>query len=212
METHNRQIIAEKYFSKKEAIMKKLSILAVLIMALVVFSTAHAENKAGDFSIGASAGGYFFEGNQGYKNALAWGIRGGYNFTDHLATEIFVNLVPSEFEGDFKDGDTNRVYLAGIEGIYNIMPSGRFVPYVALGIGAIHYSSDDKDFVPSKFTVDYGAGVKFFATPNLAVRADIRHVLPIGDDEDYGNNPHNIHHDFMATLGFSYYFTFGGGR
>ena len=192
--------------------MKKLGILVVLMMVMVTFSTAQAATKAGDFSIGASLGGYFFEGNQDYKNNITWGVRGGYNFTDYIATEIFVNLVPSEFEEEYRDGDKNRVYVAGIEGIFNLMPDSRFVPYLAVGIGAIHYTSDDDDYVPSKVTVDYGAGIKFFARENVAVRADVRHVLPIGDDDEYGDNPHSIHNDLMATVGFTYYFNFGGNK
>jgi len=33
-----------------------------------------------------------------------------------------------------------------------------------------------------KLSVDYGAGLKYFVTDDIAVRADIRHVLPLDDN------------------------------
>lgn len=198
---------------KGERDMKKLGILVVFIVMMTVFSTAHAANKTGDFSIGASVGGYFFEGNQDYKNSIAVGVRAGYNFTDNIGTEIFINMVPSEFKdtsGEHESGGENKVYVGGIEGIYNFMPNSRFVPFLAIGIGAIHYSSDDPALEPSKLTVDYGAGLKCFVTKDLALRADVRHVLPLGEKMNYGDNPDKIHNDLMATVGFSYYF--GGNK
>ena len=188
--------------------MRKLGVLIAFVLVMTLFSTAHAANKAGDFSVGLSVGGYFFEGNQDYKNNIAAGARVGYNFTDNIASEIYVNLISSEFkyEGDAQ----NRVGVFGLEGIYNFMPNSRFVPFVAIGVGAIHYTSDDPAFQPSKVTVDYGAGLKCFITKQLALRADVREVLPLGKSEKYGGNPDHVYNDLMATLGFSYYF--GGNK
>jgi len=47
--------------------------------------------------------------------------------------------------------------------------------------------------------------LKFFLTDNIALRADIRHVLPLNGT---WNNPDYVHNDFMATLGII--FSFGG--
>lgn len=181
--------------------MKKLSIVAALIFLLVSFSVVHAEVRKGALTLGVSAGGYLFEGNQDYKDNYTLGWRAGYNFTENIGAEFFWNWVPSEFEDS---GDTNRVYVTALEGIYHFNPRSNFVPFLAVGIGGTHYSSGDDEIVPSKFALDYGAGVKYFVTDNLALRADVRHVLPLGDDDDYGDNPHSVHNDLMATLGISY--------
>ena len=189
--------------------MKKIGALIVFVFVMVTFTAAQADVRAGDFSIGASIGGYFFEGNQDYKNNITWGVHAGYNFTDNIALEIFVNTVSSEFED--RGGDqTSRVYVGGIEGIYNFIPNSRFVPFLAIGIGAIHYTSDDSALVPSKYTVDYGAGFKYFMTENLALRTDVRHVLPLCEKSEYGDNPHFVHNDLLATIGISY--EFGGAK
>jgi len=195
----------QKY--KGEIFMKKIGILIIFVLLMAAITTAHAENKEGSFYLTPSVGGYFFEGNQDYKDNITLGLRAGYNFTEHFGTEFFCNLLESKFEDT--DG-VNRVYVAGIEGLYHFIPRGSFVPFLAIGIGAIHYTSGDPELQPSKFAVDYGAGVNFFITDDIAMRADVRHVLPLGNSSKYGDNPNDIHNDLLVTLGIT--FAFGGKK
>jgi outer membrane beta-barrel protein len=187
--------------------MKKTFLFVMVAIMIFASSSVNAENKAGDLSAGLSVGYYSFEGNQDYKNNVALGFRAGYNLTDHWGTEFYYHYIPSEYKDT---GSDNEVYVAGIEALYHFMPEKRLVPFVAAGIGAIHYSSDDSALVPSKFTVDYGAGVKYFVTEKLSLRADVRHILPLGESGKYGENPRNIHNDLLATFGIT--FSFGGGK
>ena len=53
---------------------------------------------------------------------------------------------------------------------------------------------------PNKVVLDYGAGVKYFLTENVALRADIRHVLPMNDTQN----------NLMCTVGIN--FAFGGNK
>lgn len=176
--------------------MKKNVMLIVIIMMTTVVTTARAEVIDGSFSFTPNIGGYVFEGNENNKNAVAVGLRAGYNFTENLGVEGFFNYVPSNYKDT---NDTNNIYVCGIEGLYHFMPYSRFVPFVAIGVGAIHYNSDDSRFVPTKFAFDYGAGLKFFLTDVIALRADVRHVLPL-----------NGYNEFLYTLGIS--FSFGGQK
>jgi OOP family OmpA-OmpF porin len=59
-------------------------------------------------------------------------------------------------------------------------------------------------------TVDYGAGLKLFLSENVALRADVRHVLPLGESGKYGDNPSKIHNDLLATFGLLV--TYGGQK
>ena len=174
--------------------MKKIGILMVCIMLMASFTTAWAENKAGSFTFTPFIGGYIFEGNQNSKDAVAGGLRASYNFTKNWGLEGFYAYVPSQFEDT---GATNSVYVGGIEGLYNFLPDGRFVPFVAIGVGAFHYSDGRTPRAPTNFAVDYGAGFKFYMTDNIALRADVRHVLPLNDR----------YNDLLCTLGidFSFY-------
>jgi len=177
--------------------MKKIGVLIVVIMLMASFTTAWAENKEDSFSFTPFIGGYVFEGNQNSKNAMTGGLRAGYNFTKNWGMEGFYAYVPSQFRDT---GETNRVYIGGIEGLYNFFPDGRFVPFAAIGIGGFHYSDDRPAGEPTNFAVDYGVGLKFYMTENIALRADVRHVLPLNDR----------YNDFLYTLGIN--FNFGGGN
>jgi OOP family OmpA-OmpF porin len=185
--------------------MKKIVSFIVAMFVLAAFTAVNAENRAGASSVALTAGGYAFEGNQDYKNNVTLGVRGGYNFTENWGTELYFNYVPSEYKDT---GADNEVYVAGVEGLYHFMPKSQIVPFLAFGLGAIHYSSGDKRLVPSKVTVGYGGGLKVFLTDNIALRADVRHILPLGESGKYGDNPHKIHNDLLATFGLQ--FAFGG--
>lgn len=185
--------------------MRKWIILAASALVVFLAFSVYAANKKDATTVSLTGGGYIFEGNQDYKNSYTIGARVGYNFTENFGTEVFFNYVPSEFE---PGGSKNKFYAAGLEGIYHFMPRGAFVPYVAAGVGAVHYTSDDSAFLPSKVAVDYGAGFKFFITDYIAFRADARHVLPLGERGKYGDNPHKVHNDLLATVGLM--FSFGG--
>jgi len=203
-------LINIKFFCKILAVkgeknVKKLSVLAALLLMMSVFSSAQAEVRAGAFSYGLSTGGHFFEGNQGYKDTVSLGFRAGYNFSENWEAEFFANGMPSEFE-DYKDGKHSDIFTVGLEGLYHFMPRNRFVPYLAMGLGGIYYTSEDDRFDHSKFMIDYGVGFKYFVTENLSLRTDVRHLIPLGRDDKYIRNPHDIHNDVTLTLGISYDF------
>ena len=179
--------------------MKKVIMGVVMVLLAVTVAAGHAQVREGSFSVTPFIGGYVFEGNEDLKNAPVFGLRGGYYFTKNLGVEGFFNYVPSEDES--KAGNPGmKLYGFGIEGIYHFMPESRLVPFVALGLGGSRYDlsgGTNRD----RFTVDYGAGLKYFLTENLALRADVRHViLPL----------HDRFNELLYTVGLQ--FTFGGAK
>ena len=185
--------------------MKKVVMLAAAIMLSAYAMVAQAEVKAGSFSITPFIGGYIFEGNEidkAYDNedTYAAGLRTGYNFTKHFGVEGFFNYVPMDNK-DWDDDNEIELFGYGIEGLYHFMPESRFVPFLAVGVGGIHYDALPGD--PNnrdKFALDYGAGLKLFITDNIALRTDVRHVIPFND----------TYNNFLYTLGIS--FAFGGAE
>jgi OOP family OmpA-OmpF porin len=179
--------------------MKKIGILTVVMVLIAVVSTAQAEVKAGSFSVTPFIGGYVFEGNEDYKNTASIGLRAGYNFTKNLGVEGFFNYAQTEMEN--VPGKYNLdIYGYGIEGLFHFMPESRFVPFLAIGLGEISYSTTIGDVDKNRFAVDYGAGLKFFLTDDIALRADVRHILPLNDK----------YNDLLVTLGLA--FSFGGEK
>jgi len=180
--------------------MKKIAMGIAMILLVAVAAAGHAEVRERAFSLTPFIGGYTFEGNEDLKSAPVFGLRGGYHFTKNLGLEGFFNYVPTEIESLV--GNPNvKLYGFGIEGLYHFMPESRLVPFLAVGVGGNRYSGsgwvNDRD----RFTVDYGAGLKYFLTDNLALRADVRHViLPL----------HDRYNELLYTVGIN--FLFGGEK
>ena len=178
--------------------MKRIVLGYVLIFMLAVAATGHAQVKAGAFSVSPFIGGYTFEGNQDLKSTLVYGLRGGYNFTKNWGVEGFFSYLNSESKS-LAGNPGMKVYSYGVEGLYHFMPENRLVPFLAVGVGEMSYRSDvlgDRN----KIMADYGAGLKYFLTENVALRADVRHVLPFNDRFN----------DLLYTFGI--HFTFGGEK
>ena len=179
--------------------MKKRVIFLAISLLLATVAAGHAEVKAGAFSVTPFIGGYTFEGNEDLKTAPVYGLRGGYHFTQNLGLEGFFHYVPTESKSLAGNPDV-KLYGYGIEALYHFLPGNRFVPFVAAGVGSTRYSGSGGIGDRSKLTVDYGAGLKFFLTDNLALRADIRHLLPFNDR----------YNDVLYTIGLD--FSFGGAK
>ena len=180
--------------------MKKIILGCSIMMMLVVTTVGHAEVKASAFSVTPFIGGYTFEGNEDLKTAPVYGLRAGYHFTQNLGIEGFFNYVRTENKS-LAGNPAVKLYGFGIEGLYHFMPESRLVPFFAVGVGGNRYSVSGATKNRDRLTVDYGAGLKFFLTENLALRADVRHViLPLNDR----------YNELFYTVGFN--FSFGGAK
>ncbi len=185
--------------------MRKVVMIAVAVILSACVTIAQAEVKAGSFSVTPFIGGYIFEGNEFDKDVsnedtYAAGLRAGYNFTENIGMEGFFNYVPWNNK-DWNDDNEVELFGYGLECLYHFMPDSRFVPFLAFGVGGIHYDALPEDSANhDKFALDYGAGVKLFVTDNVALRADVRHVIPFSDR--YNN--------LLYTLGIT--FAFGGAE
>ena len=174
------------------------SVISVCLMVCLMFiaRTATAEIRPGAITLSPSIGGYVFEGNQDLDNAPAYGLGLGYHFDMHWATEAVFNYVDTERDTDGRDVDA---YLYRIDGLYHFMPSERLVPYIAAGLGGITFDPDNAGS-DNDFAVNYGAGLKYFLSENVALRGDVRHVISF--DETQSN--------LLYTVGLT--FLFGGEK
>lgn len=168
--------------------MKKfLLLLVVPLLLLSTLSSAFAGERAGAFSISPFAGGYNFEAEQrrvpGYflrQDRTIYGLRLGYDFTDHFAAEVVGSYIDAENSTSHTDVD---VWSYHLDFLYNFMPQSRFVPYLAVGGGAMTFnpSGNDNSFTDGAFNA--GGGVKLFLTESVALRLDGRYVI----DRSYKN-------------------------
>lgn len=191
--------------------MKKVISLFAVLMLMVVATTGYAQVKAGSVNITPTVGMYKFEGNEDLDAGIALGLRAGYNFTKYFGLEAYGHWVPAETSDSFIGGEglKGNVFGYGVEAIINLLPDSAFVPFFAVGIGGIHYSEKDYDINDNKrdkLTGDYGLGVKYFLSNNWALRADVRHIIPIDTDFDKDT----MHNNLLATVGLT--FAFGGEK
>ncbi|MCX5818542.1 MAG: OmpA family protein [Deltaproteobacteria bacterium] len=179
--------------------MKKIIMGVVMVMLAVTVTAGHAQVREGSFSVTPFIGWYTFEGNENLKSDPVYGLRGGYNFTKNLGLEGFFNYVQTE-STSLAGNPVIKLSGFGIEGLYHFMPESRLVPFLAVGVGGGHYRGSGVIDDRNKLAVDYGAGLKYFLTENLALRADVRHVNPFNDH----------YNELLYTIGLN--IAFGGAK
>ena len=182
--------------------MNKLSVAVTIVSCIFLLSFAggvSAEMKAGAVSISPHVGGYLFEGDQDLKNRPIYGFGLGYNLNERWGVEASLSGINTG--SDVTAGDVNA-YLYRLEGLYHFNITDRFVPYLAAGVGGITLSPDSGSTKNSPL-FNYGAGVKYFLTEDIALRGDVRHVIAF-DSRDATNN------NLLYTVGLS--ISIGGGK
>lgn len=170
--------------------------LGVMACLVLITQTTTAEIKPGAVTLTPSIGGYIFEGNQPLKNAFTYGFGLGYNMDQNWAIEGVLHFVDTELD---YDGSSVDAYIYHLDLLHHFQPSEPWVPYIALGLGGItfdpkHGKNDDD------FAINYGGGLKYFLSENVAFRLDARHVISF--DETYNN--------LLYTAGLT--FSFGGEK
>jgi OmpA-OmpF porin, OOP family len=183
--------------------MKRIISLFAVLMLMVIATTGYAQVRAGSVNVTPSIGMYLFEGNEDMERMLPTvGLRLGYNFTKYIGIEGYANYGKSEWKL-FVSKPTVDVLGYGVDCIFNLMPNSKLVPFLAIGVGGIHYSHGSEDTTDDrrdKFTADYGYGLKYYLTDNFAFRLDIRHVMPFD----------NMHNNMLVSGGLN--FAFGGAK
>jgi OOP family OmpA-OmpF porin len=165
----------------------KCKIFLLLIGMSVLFAAnLDAQVNPGSFSVSPTIGYYLFNED---RNTLTYGAGIGYDFLDELGIEgTYRHISTEKFGSTEVDG-----YFANLDALLYFFPGEKFTPYIAFGVGHL-----DLDISGIKSTainsVDYGVGMKYFVSNAMALRADLRHIMPSD-----GN-------DFLATAGLSFYF------
>ena len=174
--------------------MKKYLLLVLLpTLLLATLSVAHAGVTAGSFSLSPYLGGYSFLGEEHTKTRPVYGVRTGYNFTDHFGVEAVAGYIRTEEKRTDNDVDAFNYHL---DMLYHFLPEGPLVPYLAAGYGG--HSRDiegGRDFTQGAF--NYGGGLKYFLREGLALRGDLRHLVMKDDGETFHNLEYSVGVDFM---------------
>lgn len=162
------------------------------LLALMFLPTAvvGAERKS-EVSLTLYTGGYFPDGDRHLDDSLVYGARLGYAFVGSGLAEALT------LEGDFGLIDSSsgqgRGYSARLDAVYPLRKKGTLLPYLSLGGGFVDPPGSAEDL----FSVAYGGGLFYGLAPAIALRVDLRHLLPMSTDH---------FNDFTATAGITYFF------
>ena len=176
--------------------MKKKTILlcaTTLFAAALLPLNSFAENKKGDITLTPFIGGHVFEGNQNVDDAFSVGLGMAYNLTEHWTTEGVFKFIDTEEDLTGSDEDINgRLYH--VDALYHFNPTGKFVPYLAAGVGGITLE-DNPDGPETSALVNYGAGLKYYLSEKVALRGDVRHLVTF--DRHYNNMTYAVGLTFL---------------
>ncbi|MBJ6801453.1 OmpA family protein [Geomonas propionica] len=175
-----------------------LACAAVVTMA----NGAVAGERQGAFSVSPFVGGYTFDGEQHLETAPVFGLRLGYDLTKNWGVEAVADFLATE--GTRNDRSVNALSYR-LDILYNFLPDGPLVPYLAVGGGGITYGHGHDGLKISDRTTDAtinaGGGIKYFLTDSVALRADARQLFLL-------ESPDSPKYNWEYTAGLT--FLFGG--
>ncbi|WP_052294289.1 OmpA family protein [Desulfosudis oleivorans] len=176
----------------------KTVVLAVCLSLVLTGMTTTGEcgPQKGDIFISPMVGGHMFEGTMGIEDGLMGALGLGYMATDRCGLEAVLGYTMTETTVGALD---TNVATGRLDAFYNLM-TGDFVPYFAIGLGAVNFDYDitgvenDMDWM-----ANYGLGCHYFFTDSLALRADVRHGISFDETQNH----------LLYTLGLTW--LLGGG-
>lgn len=165
--------------------------ITVLIVAFLLMGggSGHAEIRPGAITFTPLVGGYLFEGNQNLRNEPLFGAALGYDVTKHFGAEAMFNYIGTKNKLLGRDVDA---YVYHLDGLYYFCPDKKLVPYLAVGGGGLSLNPGARES-DTNGMIDYGFGVKYSVTKNLALRGDIRHLIT------FGNHNNNLSYALGVT-------------
>ncbi|MHB8091525.1 MAG: outer membrane beta-barrel domain-containing protein [Syntrophales bacterium] len=184
---------------------------ALMVAAFVFFLplSARSEIRAGSVEVGPFVGYNFFQPNQNLENRPLFGLRLGYNFTDHWGIEGTGEFIRSSVddrtrtnitEGQFGSPmDRVDIGFYHLDAVYHFIPKGKFNPFVVVGFGGAHYKPVISTKDMAAFNV--GVGAKYWLTDSIALRVDVQDYIVTEIAQE-------TYHNVGVTLGVT--FAFGG--
>lgn len=167
-------------------------LIALLIMACwLIPGAALAELKTGVVTVSPMLGGVLMEGDQPVDDdGFAYSLGLGYNLSQQFGLEAV--LAGANLDGeDSSDSDVD-LFTYRLDALYRFMPGNKLVPYLAAGLGSYNLDSDHE------FMANYGGGLLYFFAENIALRADVRHLVAF--------NESNLENNLTYTAGFLFQF------
>jgi len=168
------------------------SLIVIIFLLLGMTSTSHAGFEPETYSFSPTIGFYDFDSHQGLKTGVAMGLRVSRYLTSRLAVEALGLLISAEAKTDEIAEHRNVAgLLYNIDGLYHFPVGDKWRPFLAVGFGGITVKGNVTG-ENNNLGLNYGGGIKYLLSDQVALRADIRQVLV---------NDSHIEHDMFYTMG-----------
>jgi len=151
----------------------KRTLAAALLLATGLAAVAQAALEPGEIAVSPMLGAHIFEGDQHIDDAATFGLGVSYSLTPEWAFELAAQFTPTETDPGGLDLDA---LVPRLDALYHLAPGDKLVPYLSAGIGTLRLSPD-KGGSETEFALNYGAGLKYFLSKELALRAEARHLI-----------------------------------
>lgn len=165
--------------------MRKRTIIILASTVIILASSAFGAVKEGSISLSPLVGGYVFGDNQQFNASPVLGVRAGYSITKAIGVEaLYDYVIPTDSKYWSINGITMQRF--GAQGIYHFLPDNQLAPYLAAGASGVKFSGSGVN-PQTHLSFDYGAGAKYFVTDDIAIRADLRHIMYGYNNASYNN-------------------------
>ncbi len=160
--------------------MKKILLSTVACATMML-----AANSDYKYEITPTLGGVYSEGNtgtdRGYANA---GLNLGINLFDSMFDQVELGFTNSIEQVDYETGNSANVtkVFTNLIKEYSLTDSTSF--YALAGIGHEFFSNDDDISNENSFFGNYGAGIKYKISEQVALKFDARHMI----ETNHGDN------------------------
>lgn len=187
-----------------------ISFVASGLLALGFATSAAADHhNEGDYKgWNASLGGgaLLYEGDEEVKHTSLYGVTVGYDFNSRWTLEGNVAYLPNIKRNPLPDYNEDKFRLTndtwglrfGTDLLYHLIsnPASSFDPFVGLTAGAAYYGNRLEDNQRWDPYAGFAAGLTYWLTGGLGLRADYKHIVA-GHDTEFNNL-------FMLSLTYSW--------
>ncbi len=120
-----------------------------------------------------------------------WGVQGSHLFSRHWGAEVLWTTGRTALEAGTADAGLFELYEMTVRHLtgdmfYQFGHDRRLRPFIFGGMGATFFSA--RDLAPeTKVAFDFGGGVKYFVWKRVGIRAHIRLIPTLLDDQSSGD-------------------------
>ena len=160
--------------------MKKILLSTVACATMML-----AANSDYKYEITPTIGGVYTEGNtgtdRGYANAA---LNFGFNLFDSFIDQVEIGFTNTLDQVDYENGTSTNVTRTFANLIKEYSLTDNTSLYSLVGVGYEFFSNDDDLSNENSFFGNYGLGIKYKISEQVALKLDARHMI----ETDHGDN------------------------